>query len=220
MCSTTELYKFTYQSEKNVSPPTHSLLLLVIHLSTEVAFSTWNLYSIAPLLWALNPFLEAHLQHTFTRSINRPLHSQLLNVYFIFYSVVPKMAHCVKKLSLSDNSIKIPLLLCPSHCRLHLATLHAGVGPRNALYTRTQGAVNKISSDVPLSGRLQSKTAWLFYTLCKWFNIQYCCTSEEKEGKKHTSASEFEACVAQEQYFKRDHYHKPVREVLMEKGMQ
>lgn len=149
------------------------------------------------------------------------MHSQLLDVYFLFFFLFScyKNACCVK-ISLSDTSITTPLPPCPSHCHIRLATLHAGVGPRNALYTRTPCAGNKIHSDVPALETLQSKTAHLFIIHCKWCNIPYCFSSEEKEGKKHTSPSESEACVTPAQYFDRDHYRKPLREDLMEKGMQ
>lgn len=60
----------------------------------------------------------------------------------------------------------------------------------------------------------------VFIICCKQYNIPQDFSSEEREGKKHTSPGEFEACVTEAQHCKRDHYCKPVRQYLMEKGTQ
>lgn len=99
------------------------------------------------------------------------MHSQILDVDIIIVVVVIlftccKNACCVKKVSLSGNPVKFPLPLCPCYCHIRLATLRTGVGPpSNALYTSTQGAVNKIHSDVLASERLQSETACVHHLL-------------------------------------------------------
>lgn len=134
------------------------LILLLIHPLTEVDFSTWNLYSISPLLQAQNPFLESHLQHTFAHSVNKPMYSQLLDVGgFLKIQLLQKFMLCkedqfLRQLhqdSLTNVSFLLSYMFCNSSC---------WSGPGNAIHTRMQGAASNIHSDVPALERLQNSS--------------------------------------------------------------
>lgn len=199
----------------------HPLILLLIHPSTEVDFSTWNLYSICPLLQAQNPFLEPRLQHTFTHSVNTPMSSQLLDVGGCFLiQLLQKCVLCKEDQFLrqlhQDSPTTVSFLLSYMFCNSSCCS-----GPRNAIYTRMQGAACHIHTDVPALEKLQNKTVYLFVIHCKWCNIPYSFSSDKFRNKERLNlTSEFEACVSHIQVFERDNYPKSIREDLNKKRMQ